>query len=192
MASESDGGKEVEEGSVDDVGAEYMENGYAASAEEETVLYQRLYKKRSNMALALYHKNHPDEQYQFLRVRLNDIFNFMEYRLQHPFNTHMNFMALDVNTGLEKLFFAELCMSNDCNDGNSGYVAVTCEIVDDNSASGRKDKGFFPEGKYPPDYYDGENCYACSERIKHPPGASYRAGHDVFEYGYGVEEKSID
>ncbi|TVU22535.1 hypothetical protein EJB05_32242, partial [Eragrostis curvula] len=44
MASESNGGKEVEEGSVDDVGAEYIETGYAyvASWEEETALYQRL------------------------------------------------------------------------------------------------------------------------------------------------------
>ncbi|KAF8661586.1 hypothetical protein HU200_057008 [Digitaria exilis] len=144
------------------------------------------------MALVLYHKNRPEEQYQFLRVRLNEVYSFIEYRLQDPYHMHMNFMAQDVKTGLEKTFFAELCMFNDVDDGNSGFVATACEIVDGNSEGGRRIKHIFKDGKFPPDYYDAENCYACAERIKHPPGACYRAGHDVLGYGVGEEDSLVE
>ncbi|KAF8724123.1 hypothetical protein HU200_021138 [Digitaria exilis] len=125
--------KVIEEGSVDDAEAEYLEKAFAWPIEKQFMVYRRLYKKRANMALVLYHKNHPEEQYQFLRVRLNEVYSFIEYRLQDPYHMHMNFMAQDVKTGLEKTFFAELCMFNDVDDGNSGFVATACEIVDGNS-----------------------------------------------------------
>lgn len=52
--------KEIEEGSVDDLGAEYA----VLHAEEEAIThYQRLYKKRANMALALYHQIHQVSSY---------------------------------------------------------------------------------------------------------------------------------
>lgn len=60
------------------------------------------------------------------------------------------------------------------------------------SSGGRRIKDIFTDGKFPPDYYDAENCYACGERIKHPPGACYRAGHDVLGYGVGEEESLIE
>ncbi|RLN24337.1 uncharacterized protein C2845_PM07G05510 [Panicum miliaceum] len=103
-----------------------------------------------------------------------------------PHHMHMNFIARDVKTGLEKTFFAELFMFNDVDDGNSGYVTTACEIIDCNSSGGLRMKGF-PDGKFPPDYYDGENCYSCTERIKHPPGTVYRAGLDVLGYVHALD-----
>lgn len=100
---------------MDDLEAEYIENAFGWPIEKQIPVFRRLFKKRANMALVLYNKNHPD-----------------------PHHTHMNFMALDVKTGLEKTFFAELCMFNDVDDGNSGFVATACEIVDGNSAGGRR------------------------------------------------------
>ncbi|CAO2174115.1 unnamed protein product [Urochloa humidicola] len=184
--------KEIEEGSVDDTEIEDIERVYGWPIEKQLPFYRRLYKKRANMALALYHRNHPDEQYQFAKVRLNEVYSFIEYRLKDPDHMHMNFVALNIKTGLEKLFFAELCMLNDVNDANSGFVAIACKIIDGNCAGGRRNKCIFKDGKFPPDYYDGENCYACGEKIRHPPGCYYRAGHDVLGYGVGVEESLVE
>ncbi|CAO2198418.1 unnamed protein product, partial [Urochloa humidicola] len=184
--------KEIEEGSVDDTEIEDIERVYGWPIEKQLPFYRRLYKKRANMALALYHRKHPDEQYQFLKVRLNEVYSFIEYRLKDPDHMHMNFVALNINTGLEKLFFAELCMLNDVYDANSGLVAIACEIIDGNCGGGRRNKCIFKDGKFPPDYYDGENCYACGEKIRHPPGCYYRAGHDVLGYGVGVEESLVE
>ena len=124
--------------------------------EEEAIPhYRRLYKKRANMALALYHQIHPVssyfsslacsrsvlpliylavlcqlfslffmsnycsfpqqvEHYKFLRLRLNDVFKFVEHGPEvPPCYMHMNFMAVNVKTGSEKLFFAELSLLSD-------------------------------------------------------------------------------
>ena len=70
---------------------------------------------------------------------------------------------------------------------NSEQMLLFCFV-----SGGLRIKGVFRDGKFPPDYYDGENCYACAERIKHPPGAAYRAGHDVLGYGVGEEESLVE
>ena len=57
--------KEIEEGSVDDVEAENIEKGYGWPIERQILVYRRLYKKRANMALVHYHKNHPVSTYSF-------------------------------------------------------------------------------------------------------------------------------
>lgn len=57
--------KVIEEGSVDDVEAEYLEKAFAWPIEKQFMVYRRLYKKRANMALVLYHKNHPVSTFSF-------------------------------------------------------------------------------------------------------------------------------
>lgn len=68
-------------------------------------------------------------QYEFTSVVLNDICEFMDGGICY---THMNFKARNVTTRSEELFFAELALTNDVFDTNSGYATTVCSIVDGN------------------------------------------------------------
>lgn len=50
---------------MDDVEAENIEKVYGWPIEKQLPFYRRLFKKRANMALVLYHKNHPVSTYSF-------------------------------------------------------------------------------------------------------------------------------
>ncbi|KAM3257917.1 hypothetical protein ACQJBY_049941 [Aegilops geniculata] len=181
------GESETEEGGAYDVGAEFTGLQLLFLTPDERISrWRRLNKKRANMSLVFYHKSHPD-RYEFTHVRLNDVFDFIEGYFAY---LHMNFKARNVATGSEQIFFSELMAEMDSNDNASnGYYRVSaCDIVDGNSAGGRKKE---VECKYIPGYKnDMENCYVCAEKIKHPVGSTYKGGHSVSDYG--VEEISTE
>ncbi|CAO2161693.1 unnamed protein product [Urochloa humidicola] len=169
-------GQEIVGGSADDAEAEFNSATLLyLTAEEMLPYYKRLYKKRANMGLAWYHKNNPEDLYEFTSMVLNDVYNFMDGGICYM---HMNFKARNVTTRSEELFFAELALNNSVFDANGGYSTTTCSIVDDNCVGGKKDV----LGVLPAERYDEKNCYACAEKIKHPTGVTYKGGHYAEDY----------
>lgn len=51
---------------MDDLEAEYIENAFGWPIEKQIPVFRRLFKKRANMALVLYNKNHPVSTCSFL------------------------------------------------------------------------------------------------------------------------------
>ncbi|CAO2209346.1 unnamed protein product [Urochloa humidicola] len=178
--------KKPEEGSADDVGAEFFSTDiFNLTVEEVLPYYRRLYKKRANMALVFYHENNPGDYYEFTHLRLNDVYDFMDGKVSY---LHMNFKATNAATGSEKTFFAELALEGDVLDKHGGYSTTTCSIVDDDCVGGQKEEWY---KKYSTsDQYDEHNCYVCAKKIKHPIGKSYKGGHWIKDYW--VNDSSIE
>ncbi|CAL4959155.1 unnamed protein product [Urochloa decumbens] len=171
--------QEIVGGSADDAGAEFNSATlFYLTAEEMLPYYKRLYKKRANMGLAWYHKNNPEDFYEFTSMALNDVYNFMDGGICYM---HMNFKARNVTTRSEELFFAELALNNSVSDANGGYSTTTCSIVDDDCVGGKKDL-LGVKDDLPAERYDEKNCYACAEKIKHPTGVTYKGGHYAEDY----------
>uniref|UniRef100_A0A0A9U1G9 DUF3615 domain-containing protein n=1 Tax=Arundo donax TaxID=35708 RepID=A0A0A9U1G9_ARUDO len=171
--------KTTEEGGADDARAEFQSADlFNLTAEEVLPYYRRLYKKRANMTLVFYHKNNPGDHYEFMDLRLNDVYDFMDEMVSYM---HMNFKAKNMTTGSEKLFFTELALEGDVLDKHGGYRTTTCSIVDDNCVGGQKESLYIRDD-LSPGGYDEHNCYVCAEKIKHPIGASYKGGHCTSEY----------
>uniref|UniRef100_A0A0E0GFW8 DUF3615 domain-containing protein n=1 Tax=Oryza nivara TaxID=4536 RepID=A0A0E0GFW8_ORYNI len=151
----------------------------AGREEEERVpYYNRLNKKRANMALAWYNENNPEDFYEFTSVLLHDVCNFCDGGVCH---VHINFKARNVTTNSEDLFFAELALINNVFDQYSGYTTTACCIIDGNCLGGLRNvllNGCFLREER----YDEKNCYACDEKIKHPTGSTYKGGHYAEDY----------
>ncbi|CAL4952548.1 unnamed protein product [Urochloa decumbens] len=197
--------QEIVGGSADDAGAEFNSATlFYLTAEEMLPYYKRLYKKRANMGLAWYHKNNPEDFYEFTSMALNDVYNFMDGGICYM---HMNFKARNVTTRSEELFFAELALNNSVSDANGGYSTTTCSIVDDDCVGMLLPSIFFVvdilhiallsrlieqelykkdllgvKDDLPAERYDEKNCYACAEKIKHPTGVTYKGGHYAEDY----------
>ncbi|KAL6627126.1 hypothetical protein ACP70R_030852 [Stipagrostis hirtigluma subsp. patula] len=179
--------KKVEEGSAEDAGAEFTGVDICHLTPLEVLPYfRRLYKKRANMALVFYHKNNPGDLYEFVHVRLNDVYDFRE---RIPY-LHMNFKAKNTTTGSEHVFFAELAFDSDVSDKYGRYRTNTCSIVDDNCVGNRGGRKHMLSIEDDPEGYDEDNCYVCSEKIKHPAGSSYKGGH--YTTDYWVNDSSVE
>ncbi|TVU34376.1 hypothetical protein EJB05_16208 [Eragrostis curvula] len=167
----------VEIGSVDDANAEFVTASLFHLTQEEMLpYYNRLYKKRANMGLAWYHESNQEDRYEFTNVHLSDVYNFMDDGVCYM---HMNFRARNEATRSEKLFFAELALTDNVFNQYGGYVTTTCSIVDDNCLGGMKHR--LDDG-LPTERRDKQHCYVCSKDIKHPKGESYKGGHYAENY----------
>uniref|UniRef100_A0A0D3FCV4 DUF3615 domain-containing protein n=1 Tax=Oryza barthii TaxID=65489 RepID=A0A0D3FCV4_9ORYZ len=171
--------KKTVEGTINDAEIESIVLKLWNFTEEERVpYYNRLNKKRANMALAWYNENNPEDCYEFTSVLLHDVCNFCDGGVCH---VHINFKARNVTTNSEELFFAELALINNVFDQYSGYTTTACCIIDGNCLGGLRNvllNGCFLREER----YDEKNCYACDEKIKHPTGSTYKGGHYAEDY----------
>ncbi|RLM57708.1 hypothetical protein C2845_PM18G12380 [Panicum miliaceum] len=90
--------------------------------------------------------------------------------------THINFTARSSEEDShEQLFFAEILHCGK-RRAPSGFIVTCCEPLDSDSAEGQKFRQ--PDGSaVVSNNADFTYCFACTERMLHPRGESYVAGH---------------
>ncbi|KAL6905570.1 hypothetical protein ACP4OV_003171 [Aristida adscensionis] len=134
-------------------------------------------KRFANGALEHYNKR---KKIKFELVDVKPVLSVPEPRRCY---THMNFIARPSKEGSqEQLFFAELCHCAS-QRAPSGFFVTCCELLGPDCTVGRK---FIKAdgNSVVRKNTDFKYCFACTERISHPKGEKYVAGHCNIPYIY--------